>query len=84
MRYTPRDLEIVRWQVLTLQRFISEHRSLVRQAPWEPTMKAAAEQLLVGFEATLEEKKKHYKEIWTELHPANSGGNTMGRRQRVA
>jgi len=70
MHYIERDLEIARYNVVTLERFIGKHRAILASATWDAELKPRAEQLLSQFEAALREAHSRYNEIWSDLYSA--------------
>jgi hypothetical protein len=70
MRYTQRDLEMARRNVVALERLIREHRAIPLLVAFDAELKPRAEELLSQFEASLREARSRYSAIWSDLHSA--------------
>jgi hypothetical protein len=79
MRYTQRDLEIARRNVVALERLIAEHRAIALLVTFDSELRLRAEELLSQLEASLRETRRLYREIWSDLHSAEAPDDELMR-----
>lgn len=71
--YTPRDLELAVRHVRTFERFIEEHKRMLSESTWEPSLKASAEVLLSKLEQALDESRRRCEAIRLALEEGGGG-----------
>ena len=67
MNYTQRDLELAVRHMRTFERFISEHKRMLSESTWEPTLKKSAEELLSSLEQALDDSRRRCEKIRAAL-----------------
>jgi hypothetical protein len=65
--YTQRDLDLAVRHVRTFERFLEEHKRILSESTWEPSLKASAEVLLTRLEQALDESRRRCEAIRLEL-----------------